>query len=239
MRVEAWIPSRIVVTRKSSVLFRVPFCGLDYQASCPLGFFEPNVTLLGGAGTNTSFRISHSLWHGREMTVEVDRIYDRPPQLEKVSKDEADYRLTLPKEILSRYRSLVVRIAGAEPYVISIPEDKPKPKPVLDLDVKPPEIVKGTIGPAEWSGTDLGLITGASLRLHRSRVRAHTAAPTRTPATFTVYDAGKKIAVYLSDASTNTIGKAEVEFQVGSIITDTMRAPLLITKSDASVGADA
>jgi hypothetical protein len=240
IRVEAWIPSEIVVTRNASVMFRVPFCGLEYQTATPLQFFEPTVTWLGGDALNSVFRIAHSLWHERKVTVEVDQVYDNIPALKKVSKDEGDYRFTIANDILARYRSLVLRIEGTEPLVISIPEDKPKLKPVLDLNAKPPEITKGTIGPAVWSGTDLGLITGGSLLVTSVPTpgSATPAAPTRTPATFTVYENGKKIAVYFTDASTNAIGKAEVEFQIGSVATDTLRAPLLIIKSDLAVGAD-
>jgi hypothetical protein len=54
------------------------------------------------------------------------------------------------------------------------------------------------------------------------------ASPVRTAASFTVYEAGKKIAVYFSESATNVIGKAEVEFQIGSTATDTLRAPLFI-----------
>jgi len=232
MRVEAWIPSRIVVSMNSSVLFRVPFCGLEYQASWPLQFFEPTVTRLGGDATNSVFRISHSLYHERKITVEIDKTYDAPPALVKVSTDDGDYRFTIANSVLSQYRNLVLRIEGAEPYVIAIPEDKLKPRPVLDLNAKPPEITKSTIGPAEWSGTDLDLITAATLVTGSANPPSPgamaAASTTRTPATFTVYDGGKKIAVYFSVASTTVVGKAEVEFQVGSSVTDVLNAPLLV-----------
>jgi hypothetical protein len=226
IRVEAWIPSSIAVNRNSSVMFRVPFCGLEYQSSLPLQFFEPTVTRLGGGGDNTVFRISHSLWHERTVTVEIDRVYDKPPQLVKVAKDDGDYRFIVSNGVLKRYRNLVLRIEGAEPYVISIPEEKPKPKAVVDLNAKPPEVVKGTIGPAEWSGTDLGSVTAATLIT--STIPPSTQ-PTRTPASFSHYDAGKKIVVYFDGSSTNVIGRAEVEFQVGPDATDTQLAPILIT----------
>ena len=232
IRVEAWIPSRIAVTKNTSVMFRVPFCGLEYQSSMPLQFFEPTVKRLGGDDLNSVFRISHSLWHERKVAVELDRMYDNVPELEKVSKDEGDYRFTVANDVLSRYQNLVLRIDGAEPYVIAIPEEEtPKPKPVIDLNAKPREIVKGTIGPAEWSGTDLGLITAVSLLT----TPAAPAPQTRTPASFTVYENGKKIAVYFSEASTTVIGKAEVEFQVGQAPAETLRAPLLIMNADPAL----
>ena len=225
VRVEAWIPSRIVVGRNSSVMFRVPFCGLDYQASWPLQFFEPTVTRLGGDGISSVFRISHSLYHERKVTVELDQIYEYAPALVKVSNEAGDYRFSVLNDVLSQYRNLVLRIEGAEPYVFPIPEDKPKPRPVLDLNAKPPEIKKGTIGPAEWSGTDLALITAVTLIT--SPGATAPASPTRTSATFTVYEGGKKIAVYFDVTSTQVIGKAEVEFQIGSSA-DVLLASLLI-----------
>jgi len=238
IRVEAWIPSRIVLPRNSSVMFRVPFCGLDYQASWPLQFFEPTVTRLGGDAINSVFRISHSLYHKRSVSVELDRIYEGAPELVKVSTDEGDYRFTVLNDVLSQYRNLVLRIEGAEPYVVPIPEDKPKPKPVLDLNAKPPEISKGTIGPAEWSGTDLSLITAATLittPVTPLVAGATAAGPTRTPATFTVYDTGKKIAVYFNASSTDVIGKADVEFQFGLTVLDVLHAPLLIANPQPTV----
>jgi hypothetical protein len=231
IRVEAWIPSRISVTRNSSVMFRVPFCGLDFQASWPLQFFEPTVTRMGGDDKETVFRISHSLWQSKTMTVELgDKIYDKEPELKKVTTDDSDYRFTIPNAVLSQYRNLVLRIEGAEPYLVPIPEDKPKPKPALDLNAKPPEIQKGAIGPVEWTGTELGLITAATLITPPAAPASpgSPASPLRTAASFAVYDGGKKIAVYFPESATNVIGKFEVEFQIGSAATDTLRAPLFI-----------
>ena len=126
LRVEAWIPSHIVVSRSSLVRFRVPFCGFAFQSPYPLEIFEPSVTRLGGDENNTVFRISHSLGHERALIVELDRIYSKAPGLEKVDPNKGDYRLTLSNKIVSHYRNLVLRIEGHnEPYVIPIPQDKP------------------------------------------------------------------------------------------------------------------
>ncbi len=223
IRVEAWIPSRIVVTRNSSVMFRVPFCGLLYQASWPLQFFEPTVTRLGGDAVNSVFRISHSLWHELTMTVELDQIYAVAPALVKVSKDDGDYRFTAPNAVLEQYRNLVLRIEGAEPYLVPIPEDKPKPKSVLELNTKPPAIKKGTIGPAEWSGTNLGLIKTATL------ISGPAAARTRTETYFTTYESGKKIAVYFDKSATQITGIADVEFQTDPAADKPLKAQIVIT----------
>jgi hypothetical protein len=233
VRVEAWIPSRIVVTRNSSVMFRVPFCGLLYQASWPIQFFEPTVTRLGGDGINSVFRISHSLWHERTMTVELDQVYSTIPALQKVSNDDGDYRFTIPNAVLEQYRNLVLRIEGAEPYLVPIPEDKPKPKPVLELNTKPPAIKKGTIGPAEWSGTNLGLIKTATLISKPVNPPPpgsnDAAARTRTETYFTPYESGKKIAVYFDKSLTQVTGIAEIEFQTEPAADKPLKAQIVIT----------
>ena len=127
LRVEAWIPSHITVSRNSLVRFRVPFCGLAFQSPYPLEVFEPSLTRLGSDEKNTVFRIAHSLGHERPLTVEIDRIYDTGPELVKVDPNQGDYRLTISNKIASNYRNLVLRIAGHnEPYVIAIPgNEKP------------------------------------------------------------------------------------------------------------------
>lgn len=233
IRVEAWIPSRIPVTRNSPVMFRIPFCGLDYQASQPLRFFEPTVTRMGGDGTNTAFRISHSLGSEKSVSVELDKVYDNTsPELVKLVETEGDYRLTVPNTLVAQYQNLVVWIEGAEPYVVPVPaEEKPKVKPTLDLNSAPPKITKGSIGPAEWSGTNLGMVTAATLVTQPTAAAGNSgapASPNRTPTSFTVYDGGKKVVVYFSDTATTVPGKAEVEFQIGANAADTLRAPLFI-----------
>lgn len=124
LRVEAWIPSHIVVSRSSLVRFRVPFCGFAFQAPYPLEVFEPAVTRLGKGENNTVFRISHSLGHERVMTVEIDRIYEKEPGLVKIDPNQGDYRLTIPNRVATQYRNMVLRIAGHEPYLIPIPDEK-------------------------------------------------------------------------------------------------------------------
>lgn len=223
VRVEAWIPSRIAITRNSSVMFRVPFCGLQYQASWPIQFFEPTVTRLGGDAINSVFRISHSLWHERTMTVELDQVYATIPALEKVSKDDGEYRFTIANVVLEQYRNMVLRIEGAEPYLVPIPEDKPKPKAALELNTKPPAIKKGTIGPAEWSGTNLGLIKTATL------ITGPVATRTRTETYFTPYESGKKIAVYFDKSAIQVTGIAEIEFQTEPVADKPLKAQIVIT----------
>ena len=123
LRVAAWIPSDIVITRSSLVKFRVPFCSFDFQSPFPLQFFEPTVTRMGGDEENSVFRISHSFGPDKSVTVELDQIYDKAPELEQVYDDEADYKFTISNKKLAHYRYLALRIAKAEPYLLPIPEN--------------------------------------------------------------------------------------------------------------------
>lgn len=224
-RVEASIPSRIQVTRNAYVMFRVPFCGLDYQASQPLRFFEPTVTRMGSDDINSVFRISHALGSGKSISVEVDKPYYGPPHITQMPSENAA-RFSVPNKLISQYEHMVVRIEGAEPYLVPVPSEE-KPRPALDLDARPPQLEKGSIGPAEWSGKNLDMITAAVL-ITPPASNAANPFPTRTAVSYTVYDSGKKIAVYFTDSATNVTGKAEVEFRIGQSATDSIRAPIFI-----------
>lgn len=238
LRVEAWIPSRLQVSRNSSVMFRVPFCGLDYQASQPLRFFEPTVTRIGANDTHTVFRISHSYGSSKNLTVELDRTYTvGMPELEKVPEGDGDHRFTISNTLVAQYPNAIIRIEGTEPYLAALPlPDKPKPKPTLDLNAKPTQITQGSVGPAEWSGKDLNAITSATLLTWSSATNgAAVPPPTRTPASYSVYQDGTKIAVYFPDSATKVVGKAEVEFQLSSNPSDTVRVALFIAPAPAVV----
>jgi len=126
LRVAAWIPSNIEITRSSLVRFRVPFCSFDFQSPFPLQFFEPTVTRTGGDRENSVFRISHSFGADRKLRVELDEIYEKKPELEQMHPDEAEYKFTISNKKLAHYRYLTLWLAGTEPYLIPIPEDKPK-----------------------------------------------------------------------------------------------------------------
>ncbi|HKG22236.1 MAG TPA: hypothetical protein VKC34_10075 [Blastocatellia bacterium] len=232
LRVEAWIPAK-TLARSPSVAFRVPFCGPEYQASQPLSFSEPNVTRMGAEGQKSVFRISHPLGFGSSIIVELDRDYEEgSPELRKTSA--IDYRFEVATDVVSQYQNLIVRIGTAEPYLLPIPgEDKPKPRPLIDVTARPPHLTKGDLGPVEWSGTALETITSATL--HTNAPQGAAAPPpgvalqVSIPAQFVTYDAGKRIEVYFSEGSTETIGRAEVEFQTAA--GDTLRMPLFITKA--------
>ncbi len=86
VRVEAWIPSQ-TLSKSSSVSFRVPFCGFNYQSSQPLSFSDPTITRMGQDGNDTVFRIfypqgfgSFTSPQGPSFNVELDKTYfDLPP----------------------------------------------------------------------------------------------------------------------------------------------------------------
>ena len=235
MRVEAWIPSRIPVTRNSSVMFRVPFCGLDYQASQPLRFFEPTVTRIGADNDNTVFRISHSFGSAKSLSVELDRTYlVGMPELEKVPEGDGDHRFKISNTLVSQYPNMIIRIEGIEPYLVPLPAaEKPKPKPTLNMEAKPVQILRGDVGPAEWSGTELQTITNATLITRTAPDGSVAPSPIRTPASYTVYESGKRIAVYFQGSATTIVGKAEVEFQFGPNPADILRASLFIAPNPA------
>jgi len=54
VRVAAWIPAK-TLARSPSLAFRVPFCGIDYQASLPLVFSEPPLLEWERTETTRSF----------------------------------------------------------------------------------------------------------------------------------------------------------------------------------------
>jgi hypothetical protein len=232
IRVAAWIPKTL--SKSPSVAFRVPFCGFEYQASMPLSSFdEPTITRMGADATTSVFRIAHptGFSSSSSVSVQLDQIYGGPPELTKTS--DFDFEFRIATDIVSQYQSLVVRIGSREPYLLPIPMgDTPKPKPKIDISMKPPEIKKGSLGPVEWSGAALDAITGVTL---------YTNAPQPSPgqpvgatqrvgiaAQLAAYNGGKKIEVYFREGSTDILGKAEVEFQTDS--NETVRVPLFIVK---------
>ena len=76
-----------VVREKTSVSFRVPFCGFDYQSSMPLSLSEPTKSITSGASQNGSvFRIAYPLGFERPMSVELDMLYvEGTPQLQRIT----------------------------------------------------------------------------------------------------------------------------------------------------------
>lgn len=247
VRVAAWIPAK-TLARSPSLAFRVPFCGIDYQASLPLVFSEPTVTRMGAHGDYSVFRIAQSPLLGSPLKVELDRVYEEEPwipnpigtpdpqpmpKLVRISK--LDCRFLVPTEIVSKYQNMVVRTTGdAEPYLLPIPVGE-KPKPRIDKSIKPPEIIKSSLGPVEWSGTGLDAISSATL--YKSTTPEVALPPgaspqAGTPADCVTYNNGEKIVVSFCKGSTEFLGKAEVEFQTPA--GDSIRVPFFI-KEEGSI----
>lgn len=235
VRVEAWIGAK-ALEKGQSVGFRVPFCGSDYQASEPLSFADPKpaITRMGSNEQNTVFRIAHPSGFGGGFTVELDRVYEEAPGvLERITQTEI--RFQAPTNIVSQYRNMVLRVgkdAYVQSYVLPVPAvEKPKARPMIDESARPPQIAKDTLGPVEWSGTDLEGITGATLyaspQAESGAQPSDDALRLGVKADFAVFDAGKKIEVHFSEGSTGVIGKAQVEFQTATL---PFRVPIFITK---------
>jgi hypothetical protein len=234
VRVAAWISSE-KLTRSASLAFKVPFCGANYQASLPLNFLEPNVTRIGGDNTKSVFRIASSLgFLPKPVTIDLDKEYSEDDVvLTRVSDN--DLRFVVPSRIVSQYTNIVVRSGGPEkePYVLQLPaEEQPAPRTSINSADKPTPIKKGSLGPYEWSGT--GLYSINSVRLHSKAKppdppqKLKPPAETQTPAEFTVYDGGKRIAVYFQTGSTEVLGIAEVEFLTTT--NESIRVPLFIVQ---------
>jgi hypothetical protein len=215
--VEAWIPSQSL-SRSSSVSFRVPFCGFDYQASQPLSFADPTVTRMGQDKDNTVFRIFYPQGFGSSTTtstslsVDLDKTYTdqvvvagTAPSLVRTA--DTEYRFTVANAVLSQYQNMVVRIGSGEPFLLPIPPaDKVPPKPSIDRTAKTPEITKAKHGPIEWTGTALDTITDVNW-LQPST----SGQPVPIAQQFTTYAGGTRLLVYLSPGSTDAEGKIALE----------------------------
>lgn len=239
VRVAAWIPAK-TLARSPSLAFRVPFCGIDYQAALPLVFSEPTVTRMGAEGDYSIFRIAQSPLLGSPLKVELDQVYEEQSWLPKlgispnnqaklIRTSKIDCRFRVPTEIVSKFQNLVVRTTeDAEPYFLPIPYDD-KPKPKIDKSMKPPEMIKSSVGPIEWLGSGLDAISSATL--YKGTMSEGALPPGESPqigipADCVAYDNGEKISVSFSKGSTDFVGKAEVEFQTPA--GDSIRVPFFI-----------
>jgi len=245
VRVATWIPAK-TLAKSSSVAFRVPFCGVDYQTAQPLSFSEPTITRMGMSDDYTIFRISHPLGLSGEVTVELDSnlsvstpapgqqpaavpplppaVVPLPPAV-LTSSGKSDLQLKVLTKLASRYQNLVVRIRDAEPYLLAIPpEEKPKPKTTVNADTAPPQLKKGTAGPLQWSGTALDAIT--RVLLYPAGTQSGAPSPAPVDAQFAVFQGGEQIQVFFKEENINALGRAAVEFQVTP--TETIRASFFI-----------
>lgn len=227
--VEAWIPSQ-TLSKSSSVSFRVPFCGFDYQTSQPLSFSDPTVTLMGHDPTNAVFRIFYPQGFGStagastqaSLSIDLDQTYaEGTPALLRTS--DTEYRFTVPTSVVSQYQNMVVRVGKAEPYLVPIPPmEKTAIKAAVDPAAKPPELARTKRGPVEWSGWALDTITEISL-IQPSAAGANVTVAQQ----FSTYDEGTRLLVFLSTGSTDSEGKITLECTTAS--GDKLSLPLFVT----------
>jgi hypothetical protein len=227
VKVETWISAK-TLAKSPSVSFRVPFCGLDYQASQPLSFSEPTVVRMGSDPVNTLFRIFYAQgFPPSDFSVELDKTY-LPDGVTLLSASPTEYRFTIPKDLVSRFQNLVVRIGRLEPYLLPIPlEDKPAPKPSVDLTGKPAQIQKNAHGPIEWTGVALDSITDVTIA--KSSIQNGSPVVTQVAQQFSTYANGTKLIVYLSAGVTDSAGKITLECTTAS--GEKLNIPLFVTES--------
>jgi hypothetical protein len=203
VRVEAWIPTRLLA-KSPSVTFQVPFCGLEYQSSKPLVFSEPTLVRMGEVGTDSIFRIFYPDGMGSsDFNIEFDQTYTLGgPNLTKINETEC--RFTAPTALVSRFQNIILRVDKAEPYVLPVPPvDKPRSKPSVDVQNAPPQVILNKRGSVEWCGHALDTISEVVIN------PPGATSPVSQP--FAVYAEGTKLMVYLTAGITATEGRLLVE----------------------------
>lgn len=243
VRVGPWISAK-ALAKSSSLSFRLPFCGFDYQSSQPLSFSEPAVVRMGGDGQNIVFRIFYPQGFGAtqsstptSLSVDLDRTYyenmappadPKAPQASLARMSDTEYRFTVPDATVARYQNMVLRIGSAEPYLVPIPpEDNPVPKTGIDYGVKPVQVKRGNRGPVEWGGWALEAITDVSLV--QPTTSSDSPAATHIPQEFTTYADGTRLVVYLSAGATDNEGKLTLECTTSTA--DKLVLSLFVTSS--------
>jgi hypothetical protein len=209
VNVSAWVSAK-TLARNPSVSYRIPFCGIDYQASKPLSFTEPTVVRMGCDDTNTVFRVSYAQGFSTDFSVELDTTYIPGSSfLTPINGSITEYRLTVPTSMVSRFQNLVVRTSKGEPYLLRIPEEeKPAPKVSFDTSAGPPQVKKGDRGPVEWTGSSLDAIAEV-LIVRPTSTTGQSNAPQSQQ--FAVYGGGKNLRVYLAAGATDVEGRMVLE----------------------------
>lgn len=225
VQVGAWVSKKLTASR--SVTFRVPFCGLEYQASEPLIYSDVTASRMGNEGEDCVFRIISPAGFKEPVRVELDDTYDIEPELKKMSP--FDYRFKVPIKTAARYQNILLRMGDDEPFLLPISvEEKPALATTLMASGKPPQIKKDSAGSLEWSGTALDKLRNVTLvpKSQSSDSKPTEVKERRIELDFAVYDEGTKVEVYFTPTDTAVAGKATLEFVTD---TKTIRASLFIT----------
>jgi hypothetical protein len=216
VQVGAWVSKKLATS--PSVTFRVPFCGLEYQASQPLIYSELTASRMGDEGDNCVFRIISPGGFKEPVRVELDTVYqDQPDKQDAPLKKMSmfDYRFKVPIRTAARYRNMLVRMGTDEPLLLPIcVEDHPKLPTDIMVSGKPQQIKKDSATSIEWSGTALDAIDSVTLvtRTSPSDSKSTESMELRTKIDFAVYDDGNKVEVYLTERNTAATGKVCIEF---------------------------
>ncbi|HEY0614816.1 MAG TPA: hypothetical protein VGC96_09265 [Candidatus Elarobacter sp.] len=230
VRVEAQVPAALVAAG-SSITFRVPFCGVDFESSQPFSFAEPMVTRIGGDETTSVYRFTQTVPFLSDVSVDLDRTYPASAK-ELIRNGDYDIRFTIPTAVVERYRNAVLR-NGAYAYLLTLPvDDGERVSPRINDTARVARIVKGTFGPVELAGENLDLVDRVTFFPPLPAQNGATRSATGSPADFAVSDGGKRIELYLKGGSTEETGKAEIELRTTG--GDVCRAPLFVTNATPS-----
>lgn len=221
VRVEVWVSAK-VLARNPSVSFRVPFCGLEYQASMPLSFTEPTIDRLGASGNDSVFRIGYPLGFERAISVELDVTYvEGSPQLQRItnsafaSAQNTELILKVPTATIAKFQYILMRQASSDPtagssdtFLLKIPqEEKLQPRVAVDTNSKPPKVAKGTRGPIDWTGSGFDQVADVSFTspLPPGQITVAVSQP------FMAYENGTKLQVYLTPQIAEIEGKFSLD----------------------------
>jgi hypothetical protein len=201
IRIEAWI-SQAMLAKNSSVSFRVPFGGVNYNTSQPLSFSEPTVTRIGSNANSTIFRIDYPLGFSTGLSIQLDQTYLAPPNVQQTSDTECV--VTLPNDLVSRFEKMIVHTGSTgDSYVVALPsKERVSARPTLDPAAKPPTVQKNSRGPVEFAGSALDTITDVTLAGVSQQ--------------FKTYGNGSGLMVYLNAGCTSSEGKLSLEATTSS-----------------------
>lgn len=226
VQVTAMAPASMIAGH-SSISFRIPFCGVEFESSTPFSAADPSIDFLGVSGDNSVFRFANPVAFAEPVSAELDQIYRSSPGSALSRTGAGDYRFVVPTEVVSRFVNVVLR-AGKTAFSLRIPrEDDPARKAVIDADSQAPQLAQNGLGPVVWTGANLNLVTVVTLHAPLPDGATKPAEAAGVEAQFAVSGGGKRIEVYFKTGSTAASGMAEVEFK--TVAGDAIRRPLFIT----------